>query len=399
MSVKNLDSVNPMLFMQKKKERENIINASQARPLPKSYAINELSKSLHPKRQYVKVSEIKEWDADTKTYTLVPDEESGTKKLAYFKAGAYICVDLEVDGAQVSRPYSISSSPKEALEGKYMITIKRVPEGMASNYILDYWTVGTKAVISAPLGEFVYLPMRDGKTVIGAAGGSGITPFLSFARAIANQDENFELILLYGSKNEEEILFKEELDAIAASCPKVKVMYVLSEEKKEGYEHGFITADLIKRVAPAESYSVFLCGPQAMYHFLDEELMKLNLERKWIRRELQGELHNPKKLADYPGGTEIPETVSIQVTVNDVTKTILARTEDTILQSLEKNGIAAPAHCRSGECGWCHSLLLSGKVYCPKQTEHRREADRKFGYIHPCCTFPISDIAIKVSRK
>ena len=176
-------------------------------------------------------------------------------------------------------------------------------------------------------------------------------------------------------------------------------MYVLSEEKKEGYEHGFITADLIKRVAPAESYSVFLCGPQAMYHFLDEELMKLNLERKWIRHELQGELHNPKKLADYPGGTEIPETVSIQVTVNDVTKTILARTEDTILQSLEKNGIAAPAHCRSGECGWCHSLLLSGKVYCPKQTEHRREADRKFGYIHPCCTFPISDIAIKVSRK
>ena len=77
-------------------------------------------------------------------------------------------------------------------------------------------------------------------------------------------------------------------------------------------------------------------------------------------------------------------------------QTITASTSDTILQSLEKNGIAAPAHCRSGECGWCHSLLLSGEVYCPKHLEHHREADFDFSYIHPCCTFPLSNIAVEV---
>lgn len=74
-----------------------------------------------------------------------------------------------------------------------------------------------------------------------------------------------------------------------------------------------------------------------------------------------------------------------------------ASTEDTILQSLEKNGIAAPAHCRSGECGWCHSRLLSGEVYCPRHLEHRREGDQDHGYIHPCCTFPLSDVTVEVS--
>ena len=67
-----------------------------------------------------------------------------------------------------------------------------------------------------------------------------------------------------------------------------------------------------------------------------------------------------------------------------------------ILRSLEANGIAAPAHCRSGECGWCHSKLCSGEVYCPKSMDGRREADYIYGYIHPCCSFPLTDLVIDV---
>lgn len=89
-------------------------------------------------------------------------------------------------------------------------------------------------------------------------------------------------------------------------------------------------------------------------------------------------------------------TVEITVTICDEKKTIKASTNDTILQSFEKNGIAAPVRCRSGECGWCHSLLLKGNVYSPKKLEHRREADIDFHYIHLCCTFPLTDIAIDV---
>ena len=77
-------------------------------------------------------------------------------------------------------------------------------------------------------------------------------------------------------------------------------------------------------------------------------------------------------------------------------QTVNAPADTSILRSLEAAGIAAPAHCRSGECGWCHSKLISGEVYCPKSVDGRREADYLYGYIHPCCSFPLSDVTLEV---
>ena len=396
MSKKTLVSVNPLRFLKIKPNRERIIEEAPLNALPQTYAINELSSSLHPKKQYLKIADIQIWDENCKSFTLVPDVSQGTHKLAYFKAGAYLSVFLDNEKWSISRPYSISSSPKEALDGKYVLTIKRVSQGLASNYMLDHWKIGDKVTTTGPLGEFVYMPMRDGKTVIGIAGGSGITPFHSFAKAIVDGDEDFRLILLYGSRREKDILFKNEFAELERKSDKIKIIHVLSDEEIEGYEHGFITANLIRQYAPKDNYSIFLCGPQAMYQFLDQEIKKLDLESKWVRHELQGEIHNPKQLEDYPKDRVVPDTIQMTVSVCDEIHIFTANTEDTILQSLEKHHIAAPAHCRSGECGWCHSLLLDGEVYCPKSVEHRREADNKFGYIHPCCSFPLSDIHIKI---
>lgn len=395
-STKNLNSINRLRFLSNNKERKKRIRQASETPIPADFPVNLLSQALHPEKQFVTISDIKVWDENCKSFTFIADSSRGTKQLAFFKAGAYLSVFLDINGMKISRPYSISSSPKEALEGKYVLTIKRVPGGLASNYMLDHFKVGEKVTLSGPLGEFVYLPVRDAKTVIGIAGGSGITPFHSFAKAIVENDEDFQLILLYGSRTEKDILFREDFDAFEKASDKVKVVHVLSDEEKEGYEHGFVTAELIKKYAPSENYSIFLCGPAGMYHFLDQQIQTLGIERKWIRHELQGEVHEPKKLPDYPVGIPVPETVEITVTICDEKKTIKASTNDTILQSLEKNGIAAPARCRSGECGWCHSLLLKGNVYSQKKLEHRREADIDFHYIHPCCTFPLTDIAIDV---
>ena len=49
-----------------------------------------------------------------------------------------------------------------------------------------------------------------------------------------------------------------------------------------------------------------------------------------------------------------------------------------------------------GQCGWCHSRLVSGEVFIPDEADGRREADKKFGWIHPCCTYPLSDIELDV---
>ena len=357
-----------------------------------------LAKALHPKRQYLKIAEVTERGEGCRSYTLVPDTEKGTTALAYFGAGKYLTVFETIEGMPVSRAYSISSSPKDSLEGKYVLTIKLVEGGLMSRFIIDNWDVGTKVEVSAPSGNFEYQPLRDASKVICVAGGNCITPFVSMANAVADGDEDFEMVLLYGSRDFSNILFRDELAEVEKKCDKVKVVHVLSDENSEipeGCEKGFVTADLIKKYAPAdEAYSVFICGPQVMYDFLDAELPKLGIEKKYIRREMFGEFHNPASQADYPG--DVPETVKITVTIQDKTYTIAALTSDSVMQSLEKNRISVPARCRSGECGFCHSHLLEGKVYVPKHLEYRRLADYKFGCIHPCCSFPLTDLVINV---
>ncbi len=357
-----------------------------------------LARALHPKRQYLKIESVVEIGNDCKSFTLVPDAERGTKELAYFSAGKYLTVFETIEGMPVTRAYSISSSPKDSLNGKYVLTIKLVEGGLMSRYILDNWKVGSKVEVSAPSGNFEYQPLRDAENVICIAGGSGITPFVSMANAINDGDEDFNLTLLYGSRNSENVLFFDELAEIEKKCDKIKVIHVFSDsdaELTEGSEKGFITAELVKKYAPEnDNYSVFICGPQQMYEFLDKELEKLNLEKKYIRHEMFGEFHNPSSQADYPAG--VPDTVRITVTIQDKTYIIKGSSSDSVMQILEKNGISAPARCRSGECGFCHSHLLSGKVYVPEHLEYRRLADYKFGCIHPCCSFPLTDLEINV---
>ncbi|MGN0485696.1 MAG: FAD-binding oxidoreductase [Acutalibacteraceae bacterium] len=394
-SIKSL-SMKKFLPMQKARQAR-FETGADAIPDAPDHA-KDLAKALHPKRQFLKVSAVTQRAPDCKSFTLVPDPSRGTKDLAYFGAGKYLTVFQEVSGLPITRAYSISSSPSDSLKGIYELTVKRVDGGLLSNYILNNWEVGTEVEVSAPSGNFEYQPLRDATKVIGLAGGSGITPFLSMANAIADGDEDFDLTLLYGSRNRENILFREELDEIAARTTKFRVVHILSDadcELPDGAERGFITAELIQKYAPEnEPYSVFLCGPQQMYAFADKQLEKLGLERKYIRHEMFGEFHDPKQQPDYP--SDVPETVSITVTVQDETKTVTGSTSDSVMQILEKNGIAVPARCRSGECGFCHSHLLSGEVYVPKNMEYRRMADHKFRCIHPCCSFPLTDLTLNV---
>lgn len=393
----NLKSLSAKKFFPMLSDRQERFESAKAEMPQLSDNAMVIAKALHPKKQFLKVESIREMSADCKTFTLVPDTEKGTTQLAYFGAGKYLTVFETINNMPITRAYSISSSPKESLEGKYTLTIKLVEGGLMSRYIFDTWEVGTKVEVSAPAGNFEYQPLRDAETVICVAGGSGITPFVSMANAINDGDEDFNMILLYGSKDYENILFREELEVLTKKCDKIKVVHVLSDEEKDidGVENGFITAELIKKYAPADKeYSIFLCGSQQMYEFVDKEIEKLNLPKKFVRHELFGEFHNPATQADYPNN--VPETVKITVTIQDETWTVEGSTGDSVVQILEKNGISAPTRCRSGECGFCHSHLISGEVYVPKHLEYRRLADYKFGCIHPCCSFPLTDLVINV---
>ena len=382
-------------FLGQVKLREQKI-AEASSELPTSiYNANVLAKKLHPNVQYAVVAAIAD-HGDAKSYTLAPDTEKSAEGLAYFRAGQYVSIALDIGEAKLNKPYTIRSCPKDALNGTYTITVKRTANGFASDYILDNWQVGTKVKLSAPLGEFYHQELRDAKNVVALAGGSGITPFYSMAAAIADGTEDFSLTILYGSRTKDAILLGAELEAVAAaSGGKVKVIHILSDEEAEGCEKGFITAELIGKYAPEGDYSVYLCGPKAMYRFMDAELPKLGLKARRIRKELPGEYGDPTGDEKYPKDAA-GKVYQITVLIRGESQTVSCRADQTLLDALEKAGIRAPSHCRSGECGWCHSRLVSGDVYIPEDTDGRRLADKKFGWVHPCCSYPLSDVTLDV---
>ena len=379
-------------FKNMSKVREDYIQAAPANEITANYPINKKAKLLHPDFQKLVIAEIIDHpEAASKTY-IFKAKDGGP--LAYFRAGQYISLKMQIGQSFISRPYSICSAPKDALEGMLAITVQSKADGFAADYLLANAKIGDEFTASGPQGNFYYEDLRDAPNVIALAGGSGITPFLSMAKAIADGTEDFNLTIIFGNRTEDSILFKDELEELAASCDKIKIAHVLSDEESEYYEHGFITADLIKKLAP-EEYSVFVCGPRAMYRFLESELPKLELPEKYIRREIMGVAKDISEIPGYPADAAGKcFTLTIRQGLSEYT--IPACSEESILVAIERAGIVAPSRCQAGECGWCRSKVISGDYFAPEENESRRYSDRVTDNIHPCVTFPVGDMVIEV---
>ncbi len=357
------------------KRREKLAEGSSA-PLPKTYRVNETAKILHPGYQSAKLTRIEQNTADTKTYTFE------TEHPFYFRAGQYVTLGCKVGESEVSRPYAISSAPKAALGRRVSLTVKKC--GFFSGYLFDEAKVGDVFTLGDPSGDFCHEPVKDAEQLVGLAGGSGVTPFYSMAQAIADGTMDCALTLFYGAKTEAELIFKKELDALVSE--KFKVVYVLSDEEKAGYEHGFIGADLIKKYVSGD-FTAMLCGPAAMYAFADKELASLGLPLRRIKKEA-----NCVGVRDIP-----PQTYTLTVHIGFDTYTVPADARETVLTALERAGLKVPAKCRAGGCGFCHSKLVSGS-FLVAGADKRRIADKKFGYIHPCCSYPDSDMELIVPK-
>lgn len=355
--------------------RKMLENGSPA-ALPKSYRVNDTAKILHPGYQGAKLVAIAQNTADTKTYTFE------TERPLYFRAGQYLTLGCKVGKSEVSRPYAISSSPKEALSCRVSLTVKKC--GFFSGYLFDGAAVGDSFVLGDPSGEFCYEPVKDADHVVAIAGGSGITPFYSMAQAVADGTNRHKLTIFYGARTESDLIFKKELDTLVSD--KVKVVYVLSDEKKEGYESGFIGAELLQKYVSGD-YTVMMCGPQAMYAFADKELASLGLPLRRIKKEA-----NCVGLRDAEA-----KSYTLTVHIGFDTYTVPADARETILTALERAGLKVPSKCRAGGCGFCHSKLVCGSFSIAGQ-DKRRLADAKFGYIHPCCSYPDSDMELIVPK-
>lgn len=375
------------------KGRQEAIAQASDHAVKSIYPVNKLAAELHPTTQYLKIDKVIDRGSDAKSFVLVPNKEKGTKQLAYFQAGQYLSVRFHIGKSYCTRPYAISSSPKQALNGKYMLTIKLVKNGFVTPYIWQNWKESTDVTAAAPAGQLFYEPLRDKKNLIAIAGGSGITPFYAMANAIADGTTDANLTILYGSRTHDHILLGDELTKIAKQTDKVEVVNVLSDEKVEGYEHGFIGEDLIRKYAPADNnYSIFMSGPGAMIHFANQAIKKLNLPRGRVRQEFSGTV-NPYVFPNYPAAAK-GKTFKMTVKTRDQETIIPARSDESLLVAMERAGIIAPSSCRSGICGACRSRVVKGKAFVP--FPGRRKADQEYGYVYTCVSFPIEDLTLEV---
>ena len=379
-------------FKNMAKTREQAIQAAPAKEISGTFPINERAKELRPERQLMVIDEVIDYGAaGAKCFVF---RRKDGKKAGLVRAGQYVCVDLKIGETSTTRPYSVCSSPKQLSEGKLAITVKANKGGFAADWILANWKVGDEVVVSGGEGFMYYEELRDGKNVVAIAGGVGITPYIAMARAIRDGIEDFNLTVIFNSRTEAEILFKAEFDEICAETDKVKIVHVLSREEKEGYEYGHITAEIIQKYAP-ESYSVYICGPENMYKAVLAEVKKLGVKDRNIRHEAMGVTRTVWEEPGYPAECK-DKVFAVKVLRGTETYEIKASANESVLVAIERAGIPAPSRCRAGECGWCRSRLNDGKVFVPQEAEYRRWADKEYGYIHPCCSFPVSDLVIEL---
>eukprot|EP00906_Rhabdomonas_costata_P005508 RCo008238 len=188
------------------------------------------------------------------------------------------CLNPE-NGKVAMRSYTPTSSPEDV--GFFDLVVKIYPKGVMGQY-LNHLEVG-KGTVDArgPKGRFTYTPGTY--THIGMlAGGSGITPMYQIMSKIAKNasTDPTKVSLIYGNVTVEDIILRNEIEAMASQHPSQMSVYHVLNKPPEQWNQGtgFITADMIKERLPPPSQPkiiVLLCGPTPMISALTGHLTAL----------------------------------------------------------------------------------------------------------------------------
>lgn len=380
-------SLNLLNFLSHTKIRNRRFRRASATPLPPG-TMNRLSRSLHPLKQTLIIDEIIEESPDSKTYVLKRDEAEA-RSPAFFRAGQYISIQLNIGESTLSRPFSLSSTPGQCTkEGIYCLTIKKCDPGFASSFIYENWQEGDRLTTSGPAGDFYLQPLRDQKNLIFTGGGSGITPFRPLVIDTLTHDPDFKIQLIHGAAGKEDFLFYEEFCRLEKEYPERFRYIPVAVEKSKEWEGltGFPRLELAEGDLSASS--LFLCGPPLMVKALKEEAEAKGMKPRQIRSESYA--RNSLEKGEFSGEFQV------QVHQNRTVHQLKARSDESLLVALERAGLSPPSLCRSGSCGWCRARLITGRVIPEKGPQGLRQADRKFSYIHPCSQYPASDMEIYI---
>lgn len=374
----------------------------EVQPIPWYYdGLERLCDRIHPEKQILQLTDIEQLSHDTKLFRFISAKQN--KPLAPFRAGQYIGLTVEINGVRTARPYSLVSSPNQL--AYYELGIRKKEGGFVSPYFFDKVKVGDIFEATGPLGSFYYNPIFHGKNLVFIAGGCGITPFISLLKDISERAIPLNIWLFFGCLTEKDILFRDLLEKIQSKRSNINIKYILSEPEPEWLgECGFITKDKIsKELGSVKEKFFYVVGNRPMYQFMDKELKSLGVPIHRINYEAFGVPDDITQVTGWP--TEIDKKMKVQITIelkpsDQIKKYIIeASCIEPILNSLEREkdlNLQIDNGCRSGACALCRTKLVSGKVFVPPEVTIR-EVDKDFGFIHPCISYPITDIHLDLT--
>lgn len=389
--------------------RQKIINKTSESQINTNYQMNLIANNIYPDTIALVIKNIVNEVDNTKTYYLA---NANGNKLPIFKPGQYITLIFNINNMFLSRPYFLSSSPNDALNNVYRISVKNNPNGIVSNYMHNNLKINDTLNCLPADGEFNLSAIRDKKQIVGICTGIGICPMISFARAIYEKNIDKLLTIFYLVKDQNNILYKRELDELAKN-PDIKIVYVDKNNNEK------IDISLIKSYVTSK-FTVFACGNKDFINEIKSELLQVNLEEKDFRCEIVNTIiEEPQEDATEEIKQDAPEVIeeqnneetkaeepqeetpqineyNIKVFTHESEFNIKCQEDETILSALEKNNIKAKSKCRNGKCGYCRTLLIWGNIKVDEELDNRRKTDIENNYIHPCITYPTSDITIKI---
>jgi ferredoxin-NADP reductase len=301
----------------------------------------------------VRVARVVAETADAASFVLdVPDELGDA--FAY-EAGQFCTFRVVVDGEPLLRCYSMSSAP--AIDDELNVTVKRVPGGVVSNWLLDHVEAGTELEVTFPAGVFLLAP--DETELVAFAAGSGITPVHSLIKTALSTTTR-GVRLLYANRDAESVIFKQDIEALETTYEnRIDVVHHLDVEQ------GFVDADgivaFLGDVAAGVGY--YLCGPAPFMDIVESALLGAGVEPDRIHVER----FTPIELPDAGEATSAEvdgDAAAARVTIDldGRCESTDHRPGTTILQTARQLGMAPPFSCESGSCATCMARLVEGSA-------------------------------------
>jgi ring-1,2-phenylacetyl-CoA epoxidase subunit PaaE len=313
------------------------------------------------------------------------------KEFVFFP-GQNITIRTFNDSEEIRRSYSICSSP---LESELRVAVKKVEGGIFSTFANETLKKGDVLEVLPPTGNFFPKTMAsDRNDYVFFAAGSGITPIISIIKTILFSQQNSSVTLVYGNKNLNSIIFKEEIEALKDKYLRnFRVYYILSREKTESdFNHGRIDVAKCNHLSKLINFNIiddfFICGPEKMIYTVKDFLCGWGIEPEKIHFEL---FTTPTK-----EHTKIYKTVQ-QTTPegSEITVKIDGRSFDfnleyngkTILDAGLAQGADLPFACKGGVCCTCKAKLIEGEVEM-EANYGLEKSEVKAGFILTCQSHP-----------